>query len=84
MSNIVATISTDVITVVYNDAKHSIEDKKFNMITGYYVDKLTDGRVETNLLGEAAKVYDCSKVTSVEGVTIDTNTKLYDELCKLL
>ena len=85
MANIVVTKPAGNIVVVYNDAAGKFSRYTRNMTTGLYVAELAnDNGIETDILCNQRMQYTHDKFDTIGGVTIDSNTALYDELVKML
>ena len=85
MANIVITQTGDIMNMVYNDSSTRFSEYSRNMATGQYLAKLNnDYGIETNILCTANMQYSHESFTTIGGVSITTNTLLFDELEKML
>lgn len=89
MANTVITKTGNIVKTVYNETDSdyyngAMEELQKNVTTGFWVAKMANGEVHTNLLCVTRNAWTVAEVDSVAAVTTDTQLKLYDELAKLL
>ncbi len=85
MAKIVVTKATDIVTTTFGTAAKRYQKCAVNVTTGFCVSRLkSDMGVETNVICGILRQFKHGNVDTVGGVTIDNNTKLFDELVKML
>lgn len=71
----------NVVNTTYSTPFNGLMAHSLNVETGHYVSKLAgDIGIETNILCNEEMKYEHSMFAPIGGITIDSNTKLFDEL----
>lgn len=84
-NEIVITKVGDILHIDYNEFDGRFSRYARNMVTGHKVAELAnDSGIETDILCLMNIQYSEDMFDTIGGVVIDTNTKLYNELIKML
>lgn len=84
MANIVITKTGDIVSTTYNDVICNYTESAVNVVTGFYVYKLTNGGIESNILAPYIDIHVASEFDTIVGNTITTDSDLFTQLKALL